>query len=87
MTSRTRKTLIAIAGFSMPKNQDFRIDILVGGVPQAEFKKDGQCFVECNLFTPYSYQAHTYETVSHGHEEEVHIYTQTWSHKPAKWTS
>ena len=55
----------------MPKTEDFRLAVLVGGVPVPEYQKDGQCYVECNLFTPYSYQSHTCETVAGGPEEQV----------------
>lgn len=60
----------------MPSNDDFTLTILVGGTALPEYHKDGECFVESNLFTPYSYQQVCREVI--GGENE----TQKWPVTP-----
>ncbi|XP_041359761.1 uncharacterized protein LOC121376049 [Gigantopelta aegis] len=60
----------------MPSNEDFTFNLTVGGVKLPEYEKDGSCYVESCLFTPYSYNMTVEEQV--GDEKEV----QSWPVTP-----
>lgn len=57
----------------MPANSDFRVDILIAGVPVPEYSKDGKYYVECNLNTPFTYKEKASEYVCGEREEQVSV--------------
>jgi len=60
----------------MPSNDVFRFSINVGETPIAEYEREGKYFVECNLYTPVSYQQKLSEEINGELETQVinHIY-------------
>ncbi|XP_021340062.1 uncharacterized protein LOC110441277 [Mizuhopecten yessoensis] len=60
----------------MPTNQDFTLSIRVGGTTLPEYHKYEVCYIESNLFTPFSYQQE-YSEIIQGENE-----TQKWPVTP-----
>ena len=57
----------------MPQNQDFSIQVLVGGSPIPEYEKDGRYYVESNLATPFSYRQQSTEVIQGEVESQVYF--------------
>lgn len=75
----------------MPTDGCFGFSVLVAGLPVPEYTKDGETYVESNLWTPASYQMSIRE-FAYGEMEEqkwpvtpytIRVYTEP--HCPLSW--
>ena len=56
---------------NMPSNNEFALEILVGGVAVPEYEKSGHFYIESNLYTQVSYKKEVSEVVGTEVESQV----------------